>query len=89
MPFYEYKCSDCEHEFKQLNKIDNRKVPETEPCPQCKKEGTVSLMIAGAPGLSDPIRLGVRKVDSGFKEVLQKIHNGVAGSTLNKSRALD
>jgi hypothetical protein len=34
--------------------------------------------------MGDPVRLGVRKKDSGFKEVLQKIHERSPGSTLNK-----
>lgn len=29
-------------------------------------------VILGAPGIGDPIRLGVRKPDQGFREVLQK-----------------
>lgn len=33
--------------------------------------------------LGDPVRLGVRKVDGGFKEVLQKIHSRAPGSRLN------
>jgi hypothetical protein len=33
----------------------------------------------------DPVRLGVRRPDQGFKEVLQRIHEKTAGSTLNKT----
>ena len=36
-----------------------------------------------APPLGDPVRLGIRKVDSGFKEVLQKIKRANPGSTLD------
>jgi hypothetical protein len=36
-----------------------------------------------APAFADPVRIGVRKTDTGFKEVLQKIHEKTAGSTLN------
>lgn len=35
------------------------------------------------PAIGDPVRLGVRKMDGGFKEVLQKIHSRAPGSTLN------
>ena len=40
--------------------------------------------IISAPMICDPVRVGVRKKDSGFKEVLQKIHDRAPGSTLNK-----
>jgi hypothetical protein len=33
--------------------------------------------------VGDPVRLGVRKVDKGFREVLQKIHERSPGSRLN------
>lgn len=38
-----------------------------------------------APAMGDPVRLGVRKMDTGFKEVLQKIHSKAPGSSLNKT----
>ena len=38
--------------------------------------------------LGDPIRLGVKKIDSGFKEVLQKIHSRAPGSQLDKTNNL-
>lgn len=87
MPFYDYKCNDCNAEFKKTLKIADRNIPETEPCPSCNKEGVVFMKI-GAPVLSDSIRMGLKKNDGGFKEVIQKIHNGVSGSTLDKSRIL-
>jgi hypothetical protein len=40
--------------------------------------------IISAPMVCDPVRVGARKPDSGFKEVLQKIHERSPGSTLNK-----
>lgn len=38
-----------------------------------------------APAMGDPVRLGVHKMDTGFKEVLQKIHEKTPGSKLNAS----
>lgn len=40
--------------------------------------------IAGIP-LIDPVRLGIRKTDAGWKEVMNKIHTRTAGSQLDKS----
>lgn len=35
-----------------------------------------------APSMGDSVRLGIRKNDQGFKEVLQKIHSKAPGSIL-------
>ena len=41
-------------------------------------------VILTSPSLGDPTKLtATRKMDSGFKEVLQKIHDKTPGSTLN------
>jgi hypothetical protein len=40
--------------------------------------------IISAPMICDPVRVGARKPDTGFKEVLQKIHERTPGSTLNQ-----
>ena len=37
------------------------------------------------PNICDPVRIGVRKMDNGFKEVLESIHRRTPGSTLNES----
>lgn len=36
----------------------------------------------GAPAMGDSVRLGIRKNDNGFREVLQKIHEKAPGSIL-------
>jgi hypothetical protein len=41
--------------------------------------------IIQAPMICDPVRVGARKMDTGFKEVLQKIHERTPGSQLNKT----
>lgn len=42
-------------------------------------------LISGGSTFIDPVRLGVRKPDQGFKEVLQRIHEKTPGSQLDKS----
>ncbi len=64
-----------------MRSIDDRRNPEKEPCPECSKEGAVSLTI-GTPPTGDSVRLGIRKVDDGFREVLSKIHAKVPRSNL-------
>ncbi|WP_319541897.1 zinc ribbon domain-containing protein [uncultured Pseudodesulfovibrio sp.] len=42
MPIFEYKCSDCDHEFEEL--VFDR--DECPPCPKCQSEKTGKLMSA-------------------------------------------
>jgi len=84
MPLYTYKCKECDHAFEKSSKIDDRKTPEQQPCPECGAEQSVVQQVT-APMICDPVRVGARKMDSGFKEVLQKIHERAPGSELNKT----
>lgn len=43
MPIYEYQCSNCEHEFDELQKIDDAPL---KVCPECKKRKLVKLVSA-------------------------------------------
>lgn len=45
MPTYSYLCKGCGHEFEKVLKISERKDPETEECPYCLVEGSVTLII--------------------------------------------
>lgn len=83
MPLYTYKCEHCAHEFEAVLKIAEMHQPVQSPCPKCGVEGHVQKTILGAPSIGDPVRLGLIKPDSGFKEVMQKIHAANPGSNLN------
>lgn len=50
-----------------------------------KENPHLEPIINGAPMICDPVRIGARKLDTGFKEVLQRIHEKTPGSQLNKS----
>ena len=78
MPLYTLKCNDCENIFDVMCSYASR--PEQE-CPSCKSKNH-EAHFTGAPALGDPVRLGVRTVDNGFKEVLSKIHNNNYKSNL-------
>ncbi len=43
MPIYEYQCTDCGHEFDELQKMDDE--PLTD-CPECAKASLVKLVSA-------------------------------------------
>lgn len=40
-------------------------------------------IIKTAPALADPTRLGIKKPDSGFRDVLKKVKRAHRGSTVN------
>lgn len=56
--------------------------PESKPCPECGTDNSITQQIINPPGFGNAIRMGVRKHDSGFKEVMEKMHKGVPGSKL-------
>ncbi len=47
MPYYDYKCTRCGHEFEAFKTIDER--DEDEDCPICK--ATAKRMLLAAPGI--------------------------------------
>jgi putative FmdB family regulatory protein len=82
MPNYEYECEKCKHYFEFFTTIEKMLQPESEACPECS-ELCVKKVMFTAPAMGDSVRLGIRRPDGGFKEVLQKIHQNVPGSNLN------
>lgn len=82
MPNYDYKC-DCGHTFERRSLISERKIPLSEPCPECKKSGYIEQLLTGFQVVADGTRIGLgKKTDDGFKEVLAKIHERTPGSNL-------
>lgn len=77
MPTYNFRDTTTKEEFQKFMSISAREE-------FLKENPHVETMINGAPMLMDPVRCGVRKADSGFKEVLQKIHERAPGSDLKK-----
>jgi hypothetical protein len=76
MPLYDFKNKDTGEVFEKMMSISAKEEylianPNIEP-------------VLGMNMLIDPVRLGVRKTDQGFKEVLQRIHEKTPGSQLNK-----
>lgn len=84
MPYYDYQCSKCKHAFEKKLHIEELHGPEHEPCPECGGAKTV-MNIVGAPPFGDPVRLGVRRPDDGFKDVLREIHKKNHGSLIKDS----
>jgi putative FmdB family regulatory protein len=79
MPFYAYACPSCGNTFEKLLKIADRDTAQACTC------GTQAERQVEAPMMSDPVRMGRVKPDSGFREVLHKIHEKNPGSKLNQN----
>jgi hypothetical protein len=76
MPLYDFRNKDTGEVFEKMMSISSKEeYLATNP--------NIESVITGLPPLIDPVRLGVRKNDSGFKEVLQRIHEKTPGSKLN------
>ena len=43
MPIYDYKCSNCEHQFELIQKFSDQ---SAEICPQCNKKSQSKLVSA-------------------------------------------
>lgn len=67
MPTYTFRDNNTGDVFDRLMKWSDREI-------FLKENPNIEPVIGGAPSLGDPVRLGVRRPDSGFNEVLSKIH---------------
>jgi len=77
MPTYIFRDKNTGDQFEKVMKIS-----ELDPF---RAENPHLETVIQAPMVCDPTRVGVAKRDTGFKEVLQKIHSRAPGSVLNKT----
>ena len=84
MPTYTYECTKCNHVFDGQYTIADRETPLLEPCSSCDESGSI-IKIITSPLICDPVLMGIKKIPTGFKEVLQGIHKKYPGSQLDKS----
>lgn len=80
MPTYTLRNKVTGEEFEKFMSISSYKE-------YLQQNPDVEAVINGAPTMMDPVRAGVRKVPSGFKDVLQQIHARTPGSDLKKNNA--
>ena len=66
MPTYTFRNKDSEEIFDKIMSWDSRE--------EYLKENPNLEVIIGAPAMGDVVRLGIKKPDQGFNEVLSKIH---------------
>ena len=80
MPWYDYKCSSCDHEFTEVLRMADRKIPIENGCPVC---GSLSVkQLLGNVAIGDSVLLGVDKPDATYNEVIAKINEseGIKGT---------
>jgi hypothetical protein len=78
MPLYDFRNKDTGEVFEKMMSISAKE-------DYLAANPNIESLIAGQLAFIDSVRLGVRKTDAGFKEVLQRIHEKTAGSQLNKT----
>ena len=70
----DFKNKDTDEVFEKFMSISSKEA--------YLKENPNIEAVLGMNALIDPVRLGIRKPDNGFKEVLQRIDEKTAGSRL-------
>ena len=66
MPTYTFRNTETKEIFDKIMSWNSRE--------EYLKENPSLEVIMGAPAMGDVVRLGIRKPDQGFNEVLSKIH---------------
>ena len=77
MPLYEFVNTETNEVFDLIMKISEKE--------QYLQDNPNIQALLSAPVMMDPVRVGVRRPDNGFKEVLQRIHEKTPGSRLDKT----
>lgn len=75
MPTYRFLNNDTGEEFEDFMSIADMQ--------KYLSENKHITQIIGAPPLVDPTRLGMKKPDNGFRDVLKKIKSKHRGSNIN------
>lgn len=76
MPYYDYVCEKCHHEFNKFELIDNRDNPVKEACPSCKKIGAIARGVTAVQLSYSGFKSMYSRAGDGWKEVQQKIKKG-------------
>lgn len=86
MPVYEFRCSQCNHEFETILPIADYQKPTLEPCTNCGGTKTIEQII-GACAIIDSVRLGIRRPDRTFqREILGRMQKNIPGNKIGKGK---
>ena len=86
MPYYDYKCKECEHTWEEQQSISARNVPRYNPCPNCGTSEDIVLKI-GTPHLSASV-WNNKKPPSDVQQRLKDIgkdHKKITGQEMNST----
>ena len=74
MPWYDYTCDSCDHEFTEVLRMDDRKIPIENGCPECGASSVRQLL--GNVMMGDPanVSAGGTRPDNSYGEVIDKIN---------------
>ena len=82
MPYYDYKCEKCGHEFEESLSIEDRDAPTEQPCSFSTCGGEVKMVFA-KPYVGDPWRFTGKRIDDGFRDRLKEIKKMHPHNTMN------
>ena len=92
MPLYDYHCSQCNETWEAVRRMDDRKIPESEPCPKCFKENCVEQTIVNTNiGLNytlESTRAMKKLSNSKLQDKFTQIHQNTPGSILDKTSTI-
>jgi len=77
MPSYEFCCDKCKYNFSVVNKIINRDIPLSEPCPACGIDENMIYRVfshSGTIGI-DTLKADRRMEQSGVQQALERIRD--------------
>lgn len=70
MPYYEYRCKECEERFEEIHSICDRNIPVHLPCPSCGEDAVEHFI--GAPLIVSSVGTNF-KTDDGWKDRLREM----------------
>jgi hypothetical protein len=76
MPIYTFRNNETNEEFEETMKISEMEI-------FLKDNPHIKHVFKNAPAIGDSVRLGIRRIDSSFNDVLQKAKNAHKYSTVN------